>query len=101
MGVGSWRRLVGNENHAKFGPVFIDLVRNGKINLCQENQPVVLWVDAISINQNDVPEKNAQVPLMGEIYSEARAVVAHIGDCPPTRISLLLPESYRAELRPD
>lgn len=30
---------------------------------------VTLWVDALCINQNDILEKNIQVPLMGLIYS--------------------------------
>lgn len=47
-----------------------------------EQQSILFWVDAVCINQNDVPEKNEQVPLMGELYSKARTVLAYIGDCP-------------------
>jgi hypothetical protein len=30
-----------------------------------------LWIDAICINQSSIPEKSAQVALMGEIYAKA------------------------------
>lgn len=38
-----------------------------------------IWVDAICINQSDVPEKNIQVGLMLRIYSEAKCVNAWLG----------------------
>lgn len=38
-----------------------------------------LWVDAICINQNDIPERNDQVRSMTEIYTRARNVVVWIG----------------------
>ncbi|TGO34902.1 hypothetical protein BHYA_0177g00090 [Botrytis hyacinthi] len=34
-------------------------------------RPLLLWADAICINQRDVEEKNHQVPLMTKIYSSA------------------------------
>ena len=37
------------------------------------------WVDAICINQADLQEKNAQVALMGKIYSSASLVFAWLG----------------------
>ena len=39
-----------------------------------------LWVDAVCINQDDVAEKNRQIPLMGRIYSTARQTIAWVGD---------------------
>lgn len=39
----------------------------------------VLWIDAICINQQSVEEKNNQVPLMGEIYRSAAAVIIWLG----------------------
>jgi hypothetical protein len=42
-----------------------------------------LWVDAICINQDDVPEKNIQVPQMAQLYSAARAVVVWLGPSTP------------------
>ncbi|KAF4960811.1 hypothetical protein FSARC_10363 [Fusarium sarcochroum] len=35
---------------------------------------VTVWADAICINQQDVDEKNQQVPLMGKIFSQAKEV---------------------------
>lgn len=40
-----------------------------------QQQRRLLWVDAISINQDDIPEKNAQVQLMGQIYKRSHVVV--------------------------
>jgi hypothetical protein len=34
-----------------------------------------LWVDAICINQDDIPERNQQVTMMGTIYNRAECVV--------------------------
>ncbi|CAG9939982.1 unnamed protein product [Clonostachys rosea f. rosea IK726] len=41
---------------------------------------VFLWADAICINQEDLGEKNEQVPLMGMIYSKAKKVKIWLGD---------------------
>ncbi len=38
-------------------------------HLRQPKDPVVLWADAICINQQDTEEKSFQVSLMGDIYS--------------------------------
>jgi hypothetical protein len=38
-----------------------------------------LWIDAISINQTDIDEKNVQVALMGQIYQNANRVIAWLG----------------------
>ncbi|OAG14709.1 hypothetical protein CC77DRAFT_901313, partial [Alternaria alternata] len=41
--------------------------------------PMRFWVDAICINQNDLNERNKQVPRMGDIYSMASRVWIWIG----------------------
>ncbi|MCJ1392041.1 hypothetical protein MMC18_004908 [Xylographa bjoerkii] len=38
------------------------------------------WIDALSINQKDVHERNAQVRLMASIYQAARQVVIWLGE---------------------
>ncbi|KAK4158650.1 heterokaryon incompatibility protein-domain-containing protein, partial [Cladorrhinum sp. PSN259] len=48
--------------------------------LRQEENPQVLWVDAICINQADLDEKAAQIPFMSRIYSTAGRVVAWLGE---------------------
>lgn len=40
---------------------------------------IVLWVDALCINQKDEAEKNHQVEMMREIYSGAQLVIAWLG----------------------
>lgn len=39
-----------------------------------------LWVDALCINQGDVEERNAQVSLMHQIYSEAQTCLVWLGE---------------------
>jgi hypothetical protein len=41
--------------------------------------PMRFWVDAICINQNDLNERNKQVPRMGDIYSMASRVWIWMG----------------------
>lgn len=38
-----------------------------------------IWIDAICINQNNIAERNAQVPLMRDIYSKASTVHVWLG----------------------
>ncbi|RYP09586.1 hypothetical protein DL765_008396 [Monosporascus sp. GIB2] len=55
-------------------------------NLRDARLPVLLWVDAICINQDDVEEKNHQVGMMDVIYKQAGCVLVWIdkeGDDPP------------------
>lgn len=47
--------------------------------LCQQEQSLPVWVDSICINQHDVPERNWQVSLMGDIYRTAVRVKSWIG----------------------
>jgi hypothetical protein len=43
------------------------------------NRKRVLWVDALSINQDDIAERNSQVALMRLIYSSASVVAIWLG----------------------
>ncbi|KAK4158727.1 HET-domain-containing protein [Cladorrhinum sp. PSN259] len=49
-------------------------------HLRQPTDPRVLWIDAICINQDDIPERNQQVKRMMEIYTLARRVIAWLGN---------------------
>jgi hypothetical protein len=44
------------------------------------NCAIVVWVDALCINQADLAEKASQVPMMSLIYSYAEMVIAWIGE---------------------
>lgn len=63
-------------------------------HLRHQNKGLVLWVDAVCINQGDLEEKSTQVAMMGEIYSRCSTVFLWLG----------APESsddIYAESRPD
>jgi len=59
--------------------VYRAVARSDAPPLWHENERVLLWADAISINQADIPEKNAQVPMMSEIYKRARGALGYVG----------------------
>src|SRR5699024_9944047 len=50
------------------------------INLRDHQIDRVLWVDAISINQDDQDEKSKQIPLMRTIYAQAAHVIVWLGE---------------------
>jgi hypothetical protein len=39
-----------------------------------------IWIDALSINQDDVVERGRQVPRMGKIYDNAIRVYSYVGE---------------------
>ena len=49
------------------------------LQLRHESNPRRFWIDAICINQNSDTEKNLQVPMMSQIYSQASNVCVWIG----------------------
>lgn len=48
----------------------------------EDNQCIDIWVDAICINQNDLLEKNHQIPMMNVIYMRASELIIWLG--PPS-----------------
>ena len=44
-----------------------------------QDKPRTLWIDAVSINQQDLRERSYQVQMMADIYSRARRVVVWLG----------------------
>ena len=48
--------------------------------LRHEDESQLLWIDQISINQEDAKERTQQVSLMGSIFASASVVVAWLGE---------------------
>lgn len=48
-----------------------------------DDEPFVLWIDALCINQDDLKEKSEQVLRMKEIYASASFVVVWLGTATP------------------
>ncbi|KAK5118220.1 hypothetical protein LTR85_008200 [Meristemomyces frigidus] len=44
-----------------------------------QNESAMFWVDAIAINQGDIPEKNTQIQKMAMIYNRADSVSVWLG----------------------
>lgn len=44
-----------------------------------QEKPRILWIDAICINQDDIEERSAQVPMMGDVYRQAASVIVWLG----------------------
>jgi hypothetical protein len=48
--------------------------------LRRHDQPILLWADALCINQDDIAERTHQVSLMGEIYCGSKETVIWLGE---------------------
>src|ERR1051326_5608692 len=55
-------------------------LERGLRRLRDADQPVVLWVDAISINQSDDAERTQQVQLMKHIFTCSEEVIIYLGE---------------------
>jgi Heterokaryon incompatibility protein (HET) len=51
-----------------------------RLNYTSCEQPFVVWVDAICINQEDDEDKNQQVTMMADIYACASKIYAYLGE---------------------
>ena len=70
----------------------------------------MLWVDALCIDQTNIPERNHQVSIMKHIYSQASRTLVYLGESSPldevalgfmtdlTQLAKLVAESSLAEL---
>lgn len=47
------------------------------------DKELIIWVDAVCINQSDKKEKATQIPLMSKIYSSANDVLVWLGEGSP------------------
>ncbi|KAF2247175.1 HET-domain-containing protein, partial [Trematosphaeria pertusa] len=62
-------------------PVKITVNLEGALrHLRKETASRIIWIDALSISQHDVNERNRQVQNMGTIYASARQVIIWLGD---------------------
>jgi hypothetical protein len=56
--------------------------RKQYLRQCCEKDPakaLPLWIDAIAIDQNNIPERNHQVSLMRDVYTGAQSVIVWLG----------------------
>ncbi|KAE9363214.1 hypothetical protein N431DRAFT_306353, partial [Stipitochalara longipes BDJ] len=49
-------------------------------HLRQKDTARILWVDALSVNQADLKEREQRVKLMTRIYTQARTVIGWTGE---------------------
>ena len=78
---------VWGENHAK-KPIIVDGIPvrvtenlDAAIrHLRRLDKSMLIWIDALCINQENTPERNCQVAMMGDIYRGAQEVFAWLGN---------------------
>lgn len=64
------------------GPRHHQIAKNlyeGLQQLLESMPDTYFWIDAISVNQEDIDERSAQVCLMGDIYSRCKATLVWLG----------------------
>lgn len=54
-------------------------LKDALLHIRRESTSCKLWIDAICINQNDIPERNKQVQRMQDIYAQASSVEVWLG----------------------
>ncbi|RFU28429.1 hypothetical protein B7463_g7909, partial [Scytalidium lignicola] len=79
----------GDPNDLHSEPIMLNnrpyqVTRNLHAALCAlregQEEPRMLWIDALCINQKDLAERNGQVLMMPQIYSHASLVLIWLGD---------------------
>jgi len=58
-------------------------LRAALLNIRKLDQPSILWVDAVCIDQDNVSERNQQVAIMDDIYRNAARTIVWLGDSRP------------------
>ncbi|GKT46151.1 heterokaryon incompatibility protein 6, OR allele [Colletotrichum spaethianum] len=66
-----------------------------------DNEELVLWADAICINQDDIEERNVQVALMGTIYSKSYRLRIWLGEPGPDTAAAMKLMDECSEYPPD
>ncbi|KIM99859.1 hypothetical protein OIDMADRAFT_146401 [Oidiodendron maius Zn] len=78
-------------------PVTANLYR-ALLGLRNAKSPRILWVDAICIDQSNIPERNRQVGIMRSIYNNAKQVVIWLGEEEETdELALRMMEKFEEE----
>ena len=75
-------RDVLNIRHIFVDDKVVAITRNLEValrHIRDEQDEVVLWVDALCINQFNLAEKSSQISIMGKIYQRAYKVLAWLG----------------------
>ncbi|KAF1979891.1 hypothetical protein BU23DRAFT_383036, partial [Bimuria novae-zelandiae CBS 107.79] len=54
-------------------------LRDALVHIRLEDTERHIWIDALSINQRDVQERNSKVQMMKDIYQHAEKVVVWLG----------------------
>ena len=49
-------------------------------HLRKQDEDVIVWIDALAINQSDIPERNVQVSSMRNVYSQASSTFIWLCD---------------------
>ncbi|RYO92278.1 hypothetical protein DL766_001769 [Monosporascus sp. MC13-8B] len=60
-------------------PFMVTSSLHGALNALRRSEPVLLWADAICINQRNKDEQSHQVRMMTSIYSQAKSVAVWLG----------------------
>ena len=68
-----------NDSASAYAPLSITASLYSALTSLQGSLELPLWVDAICINQANATEKSEQIPLMKNIYSNARQVLVWLG----------------------
>ena len=74
---------------------FLSAIQRSKKN--SEN-PLILWIDALCIDQRNINERNHQVAMMGRIYSLASCVFAWVGPAKPPLTHFFIEPGAEPEL---
>jgi hypothetical protein len=93
------RTIVVNDKLFVVRQNLFDFLKNARTIVSPTN---LTWIDALSIDQANISERNHQVQQMGEIYSRATCVYIWLGVLPsiPSVAELISPSSLRAEWHP-
>lgn len=75
----------GHGKRVPYNKAVFDIIKT----ILGRDTTVYLWIDALCINQEDLNERASQVAMMGTIYSQARQVIAFIGEADETIITAM------------